>query len=84
MARGSRFVNKAYLEDDELLDAYNLYTMCVSYQVIQIEDGDKIYVRRYPTGYHTLPEPGSLMSQKHRLMEYFSHFMRSEREQFFK
>jgi hypothetical protein len=84
MARGSRHINRAYKNDKELMESYALYKDCVSYQVVQLDLGDKTSVRIFPTGYHNLPYTGSLMEQPYRLMEYFSHFMNAERNEFYK
>lgn len=37
------------------------------------------FVLPYPTGYSQLPEPGGMLDQPYRLMEFFSLFMRAER-----
>lgn len=40
------------------------------------------YVLPYPTGWSVLPDPGGLLDQPYRLMEFFSIFMRAERHIF--
>jgi hypothetical protein len=83
MGKGSRFINRAYLLDRELMDAYAVYKMCVTYVPFTLESKDTRTTKSFPTGYSFLPYPGSLMDQPYRLMEYFSCFMNGEKAAFY-
>jgi hypothetical protein len=71
----------------EIAQAYSLYTMCRQQTMFtatkskgQGKDARTIqYVLPYPSGYAQLPDPGGMLDQPYRLMEFFALFMRAER-----
>ncbi len=72
-------MRKAFEDNSEIAEAYNLYVMCRTQQLFSVEvsKNNKTVVKivRWTTGLHSLPEEGGMLDQPHRLMHFFDQFM---------
>lgn len=68
----------------EIKSAYELYLMSRQRSVVVAtvpkgKDQQKSVIASYTTGYGVLPEPGGLLDQPYRLMEFWSLFLDGDR-----